>query len=188
MSYLTRAYDNEHGDPVVVLVAEGTHDVGRLTGLLATGLCEQGSLARTILRQVRRHNGGRAALQMLAAHGGPDLLHDVAKVEAGQEGGPWVAVLADRHGDVYPTFAQAAEVLPDDAEMMIRIVRGTALPVADEIDGGLRVAQEYNVVDLAYETDAYLTDPDDLSQGAEVQYTQAQAMAHGLNAAAGVSA
>lgn len=97
--------------------------------------------------------------------------------------GPWLAVLADRHGDIYPTFTEAAEVLPDDAEMMIRIVRGTALPVADEFGDGLRVATEYNVGDLAYETDAYLTDPDDLSQGAKVLYARAQAMAEGLNAA-----
>jgi hypothetical protein len=29
MSYETRAYDNTHGDPVIVLVATGTHDVSR---------------------------------------------------------------------------------------------------------------------------------------------------------------
>lgn len=102
--------------------------------------------------------------------------------------GPWLAVLADRHGDVYPTFAQAAEVLPDDAEMMIRIVRGTALPVQDEGVDGLRVADQYNVDDLAYETDAYLTDPDDHSEGAQVRYARAQAMADGLNAAERVPA
>ncbi|AEV86704.1 hypothetical protein ACWT_5687 [Actinoplanes sp. SE50] len=76
MSYDSRAYDNEHGDPVVVLVAEGTHDVSRLINLLTVGNCEQISLGRKVLQQVRRHNGGRAALQLLAAHGGPDFLHD----------------------------------------------------------------------------------------------------------------
>lgn len=76
MSYETRAYDNEHGDPVVVLVATGTHDVSRLVHLLSRGLVEHVSLSQTLLRQVRRHNGGRAALQLLAAHGGPDFLHD----------------------------------------------------------------------------------------------------------------
>lgn len=74
MSYETRAYDNEHSDPVVVLVATGTHDVSRLVQLLNSGNCEQVDLADQVLRQVRRHNGGRAALQLLAAHGGPDLL------------------------------------------------------------------------------------------------------------------
>lgn len=34
MSCETRAYDNEHGDPVVVLVFTGTHDVSRLVDLL----------------------------------------------------------------------------------------------------------------------------------------------------------
>jgi hypothetical protein len=74
MSYETRAYDNQHGNPVVVLVATGTHDVSRLVNLLNSGNCEQVSLSGTVLRQVRRHNGGRAALSLLAAHGGPDLL------------------------------------------------------------------------------------------------------------------
>jgi hypothetical protein len=77
MSYETRAYDNEHGNPVVVLVATGTHDVSRLVNLLAgsrMALCEHISLSRLLLRQVQRHNGGRAALALLKAHGGPDLL------------------------------------------------------------------------------------------------------------------
>lgn len=80
MSYETRAFDNAHGDPVVVLVATGTHDVSRLVNLLKSGNCEQVSLGHQVLRQVRRHNGGRAALQLLAAHGGPDFLHDDEEV------------------------------------------------------------------------------------------------------------
>lgn len=71
--YESRTYDH-HGDPVVVLVTTGTHDVSRLVHLLARGLVEHVSLSKFVLRQVRRHNGGRAALQLLAAHGGPDLL------------------------------------------------------------------------------------------------------------------
>lgn len=77
--YETRAYDNEHGDPVVVLVATGTHDVSRLVNLLAgsrLALCEHMGLSEKILRQVKRHNGGRAALKLLAAHGGPDFLDE----------------------------------------------------------------------------------------------------------------
>lgn len=81
MSYETRTYDNEHGDPVVVLVATGTHDVSRLVNLLKSGNCEQVDLGAHVLRQVRRHNGGRAALQLLAAHGGPDLLFQVGVAE-----------------------------------------------------------------------------------------------------------
>lgn len=76
MSYETRAHDNEHDDPVVVLVATGTHDVSRLVNLLTSGNCEQVDLGHRVLAQVRRHNGGRAALQLLAAHGGPDFLHE----------------------------------------------------------------------------------------------------------------
>lgn len=74
MSYDTRAYDNEHGDPVVVLVATGTHDVSRLVQALNRGTCEQVELGAKVVRQVRRHNGGQAALRLLARHGGPDLL------------------------------------------------------------------------------------------------------------------
>lgn len=76
MSYEFRAYDNDHGDPVVVLVTTGTHDVSRLVNLLAgsrLALVEHMDVSEKIRKQVRRHNGGRAALQLLAAHGGPDL-------------------------------------------------------------------------------------------------------------------
>lgn len=84
MSYETRAYDNEHGNPVVVLVATGTHDVSRLVNLLSSGNCEQVGLGQRVLRQVRRHSGGRAALQLLAAHG-PDFLHEPVAAHAWQE-------------------------------------------------------------------------------------------------------
>lgn len=83
MSYETRAYDNEHGDPVVVIVVTGTHDVSRIVHLLSRGPCEHISLSQKLLRQVRRHNGGRAALKLLAAHGGPDFLaNDPAVADA----------------------------------------------------------------------------------------------------------
>jgi hypothetical protein len=84
MSYETRAYDVDTGDgfgpdPVVVMVVTGTHDVSRLIYLFKRGLVEQGMVADKLVKQVNRHNGGRAALRLLAAHGGPDLLE---KVEA----------------------------------------------------------------------------------------------------------
>jgi hypothetical protein len=84
--YETRAYDNEHGDPVVVLVVTGTHDVSRIVHLLGRGLCEHVSLSHTVLRQVRRHSGGRAALRLLAAHGGPDFTEPDPN-GAGKDGG-----------------------------------------------------------------------------------------------------
>jgi hypothetical protein len=71
--YETRAYDNHHGDPVVVLVATGDHDVSRLVATLQRGTCEQVGLAAKVLRQVRRHSTGQAALRLLRDHGGPDF-------------------------------------------------------------------------------------------------------------------
>lgn len=84
MSYETRAYDNEHGDPVVVLVVTGTHDVSRLVHLLvgASPNCEHLRLGQIVLRQVRRHNGGLAALRLLAHHGGPDFAKDDVEAQA----------------------------------------------------------------------------------------------------------
>ncbi|MEU4513245.1 hypothetical protein AB0G05_27425 [Nonomuraea wenchangensis] len=95
--YETRAYDNEHGDPVVVIVATGTHDVSRLVGLLdgSSPNSEQRRLAEQVTRQVRRRQGGRAALRLLAEHGGPELLTTV--------------------GDTTPLFDVAADV-PDIPE------------------------------------------------------------------------
>lgn len=81
MSYESRAYDKPNTgtgfgpDPVVVLVVEGTHDVSRLINLFAGGspLIEQLAVGKRIRDQVRRHNAGRAALELLAKHGGPDF-------------------------------------------------------------------------------------------------------------------
>lgn len=74
MSYEARTYDNEHGDPVVVLVVTGTHDVSRIVHVLAAGNCEQGDLGRSIATRLRRHNRGRDALNLLHSHGGKNLL------------------------------------------------------------------------------------------------------------------
>jgi hypothetical protein len=77
MSYETRAYDTPgYGEPVVVMVVTGTHDVSRFVNLLHTGTCEQHGVGAKLLRQVRRHNGGRAALRLLRYHGGPDFTSD----------------------------------------------------------------------------------------------------------------
>lgn len=76
----TRAYDKPNSDgfppdPVVVLVATGTHDVSRLVNVLngASPTIEQLMVGERVVRQVRRHNQGRAALELLAEHGGPDF-------------------------------------------------------------------------------------------------------------------
>lgn len=73
MSVEMRAYDNEHGDPVVVMVTTGTFDVSRLVGLLAQGRCEDHDMSKRIVQAVRRHSGGRAALKLLRDHGGADF-------------------------------------------------------------------------------------------------------------------
>lgn len=73
----TRAYDKpdtEFGpEPVVVMVVTGQHDVSRLLYLLSRGNIEHVQVGARLLQQVRRHNGGRAALELLKAHGGPDF-------------------------------------------------------------------------------------------------------------------
>ncbi len=81
MSYESRAYDERTDfgpDPVVVLVVRGTHDVSRLINLLAGSppVIEQLQLGDRVRAQVRRHSGGRAALELLKQHGGPDFTHE----------------------------------------------------------------------------------------------------------------
>jgi len=78
MAYESRAYDNQHGEPVVVLVTTGRHDVSRLLNLLAGSVntIEQMKAGVQIRSQVKRHSGGRAALALLKAHGGPDFTTD----------------------------------------------------------------------------------------------------------------
>lgn len=75
MSYESRAYDNEHGDPVVVLVVTGAHDVSRFANWMNGRVrpAEIMEVGEKILRQLRRNNSGRAALALLKAHGGPDF-------------------------------------------------------------------------------------------------------------------
>lgn len=83
MSYESRAYDEPARDgfgpdPVVVLVVKGTHDVSRFVSLLNGGqpVIEQIELGGRIVRQVARDAGGRAAIRLLAEHGGPDFTAD----------------------------------------------------------------------------------------------------------------
>ena len=76
MSLKSAAYDRAPDDPVLVTVAEGLSDVGRLLDVLSFGYarCEHARLAAQAAAQVRRHSAGRKALALLRAHGGPDLL------------------------------------------------------------------------------------------------------------------
>lgn len=76
MSYSTRAYDDEHGQPVVIMVVEGHHDVSRFLHFMHRGFPTSGQMlvAAKLRRQVAAHNGGKRALLLLHAHGGPNLL------------------------------------------------------------------------------------------------------------------
>jgi hypothetical protein len=111
--YESRAYDNPHGDPVVVLVVTGTHDVSRLvnmtTGFVPT--IEQSEAGQKILRQVRRHSGGRAALALLAAHGGPDF-----RVEGGHD---WYATYQEAAAVHDQLLTDLLEILPGDHADML---------------------------------------------------------------------
>lgn len=103
--------------------------------------------------------------------------------------GPWLAVLADRDGFVYDSFADAVEQLGEehDEEMTVSVVRGTAMP-SEKLDGDdiPRMTGSYSCGDVAHTfDDVWLVDPDDATIGAEARLTQAQAMAAGLNAAGG---
>lgn len=92
--YQTAAYDkpNDDGfpaDPVAIIVATGTHDVSRLAGLFRSGnpTVEQCKMGEQLTRQLARRNRGRAALRLLAEHGGPDLLagQDTAEYQPAAE-------------------------------------------------------------------------------------------------------
>lgn len=73
MSYDIRTYDTEHGDPVVVLVVKGVHDVSRIVQALTSGNCEQAKEGVRLIARLKRHNKGRMALALLKAHGGDDF-------------------------------------------------------------------------------------------------------------------
>lgn len=79
MSYKTATLD-EAGDfgpePIVTLTVSGTHDVSRLVHLLRRGTIEQGVAGNRLARQLRKTDGGRAALELLKQHGGPDLTQE----------------------------------------------------------------------------------------------------------------
>ncbi len=123
MSYETYAYDNEHGDPVAILVATGTYDVSRVVALLHSGRCEEVALAGQLRRQIARHNGGRAALRVLELHGGPNLLEPVQRAEDGvQVAGPVFdlvrlavadpgAVTARRDGETVASWSARAALI-----------------------------------------------------------------------------
>lgn len=84
-----RVYDNEHGDIVVITVTTGCFDVSRLVALMEKGRSEDAARAIAITRAVRRHNSGHAALRLLTAHGGPDLLEPASNGQGSCGWGAW---------------------------------------------------------------------------------------------------
>lgn len=87
--YESRAYDDEYGQPVAVIVVTGDHDVGRLAALLrgAPVLIEQLQLGERLVRQLRRHSKGRVALELLKTHGGADFTEDKSPTDPAGLGG-----------------------------------------------------------------------------------------------------
>jgi hypothetical protein len=59
-------------DPKLTITVQGTHDVGLVVHLLASGLVEHIIVAAEAVRKLRKTPGGVAALKVLAEHGGPD--------------------------------------------------------------------------------------------------------------------
>lgn len=98
--------------------------------------------------------------------------------------GLWVAVLADRHGFVYDSVADAYENSGPEEEHRIAVVRGTAMPNNRSGDRP-RMPGTTRSGDTVFELDdVYLDGDGDESTGAVARLAQAQAMAAGLNAAA----
>lgn len=129
MSYESRAYhhpniDGFGPDPVVVLVVQGTHDVSRFVHLLNGGqpTIEQLQVGSALVGQLRRDQGGRAALQLLAAHGGADFEASVPGVDE------WVlGVLRGLSaGDTVRRIARRLGVTPQAVSMRMHRVRQAA--------------------------------------------------------------
>lgn len=72
------ARDDWLHDPVVVIVASGSHDVSRLVQALRHGTCEQAQLGAKVAESLGRDTVGRKALTLLKAHGGENLTRFIA--------------------------------------------------------------------------------------------------------------
>lgn len=79
MSLESAAIQHHNGDPILVILAEGPSDVGRLIDVLNNGYarCEHAGLAAKATRQVRRISAGRKALEYLRLIGGRNMLEAV---------------------------------------------------------------------------------------------------------------
>ena len=75
MSVDIRATKNTAGDPVLVHVVTGTHDISRHVSVHSGGFarCEDLQYVEVMRKALRRRSDGRAAMRLLAQHGGPDF-------------------------------------------------------------------------------------------------------------------
>jgi hypothetical protein len=71
----SRVGTNEQGDPFVVVVATGTHDISRLLGQFTQSTCEWGEAARRLRKQARGTANTRRAMRLLQEHGGPSFVY-----------------------------------------------------------------------------------------------------------------
>jgi hypothetical protein len=94
--------------------------------------------------------------------------------------GPWEAVIADGHGWVLDIQDLREDPDEDPTDCQIVIVRRTAAPTAPDADYMSRLPGAINPEDRAYEQRDF-DDMDDI----EFCWARAEAMAAGLNAAAG---
>jgi hypothetical protein len=103
--------------------------VSRLANLLNGGSpnSEQVGVGRTLLRQVRRHNAGRAALRLLRDHGGPDFTTDSPRAQA------------------RAVFSRAGTVLDDDAALDAEL-----LDAANKGGGSLLRLHRHEIDEVPY--------------------------------------
>jgi hypothetical protein len=148
--YQSRAYDDENGEPVVVLVTTGQHDVSRLINLFngRLALCEHIGVASQMLRQVRRHNGGRKALALLKAHGGPDFTREDAHPEV------WVD---SNNGDAYDLTHTYLDFDNDAWELSgwLHSTNGERVPVMSWVNDEPKLADSYVDIPLPKVIESY---------------------------------
>lgn len=135
--YESRAYDNQHGDPVVVLVTTGTHDVSRLVQLLngRGALVEQLMLGDKVVRQLKRHNAGRAALALLKAHGGADFTDEESPTDPAK-----LRTTLDALASAQQRIAELEDLgIERHAEMLVNEVRLRSLEIRN---GGFKMEMD----------------------------------------------
>lgn len=174
--------DHVRSKPLADQIAQAIGDPGSIVGRKLGPSWEPGEDGYAEVEETVVRWGVRAVRATLAAEFAAPASHENPAAIAG----PWRAVLADIDDrTVYDSVEAARAELGYDGEVMVAVVRGTAMP--QEIAGRLYRPGVYDAGDLAYEVDGYVVDAD-ASLGAAARYAQARAMAAGLNLAADILA